>query len=120
MTSSGRGAVILSQLYTTVIFIVLALYDDREPPVWPLGITLNVFLAFFTSMAKVWLMIPVVQGLGQLRWIWFSKMPRRLADFELFESACRSSFGSLRLLFSFKGGYESRPIAKNKSFRVVS
>jgi len=88
-----------------VIIAVLAIYDQKDLPKWPLGITLNVFLAFFTSLAKVGLMIPVMEGLGQQRWNWFSRRPRRLTDFELFDRAGRSAFGSLKLFFAFKGGY---------------
>ena len=84
--------------------VVLAIYDGKDLPQWPLGVTLNTFLAFFTSAAKVGLIVPVMEGLGQLRWNWFSRMPRRLTDFELFERACRGALGSFKLLFAFKGG----------------
>jgi hypothetical protein len=87
------------------IIVVLSQYDGKEPPEWPLGITLNTFLAFFTSFAKVALLIPVLEGLGQLRWLWFKSGARQAADFELFEEACRGTFGSLRLLLSLKGGW---------------
>ncbi len=49
---------------------VLAIYNSRELPSWPLGITLNVLLAFFTLVAKVALKVPVMEeGLGQLCWM---------------------------------------------------
>lgn len=86
------------------IAVVLAIYDNNDLPSWPLGITLNVYLAFFTSVAKVNLIVPIMEGLGQLRWNWFASAPRKLTDFELFEQASRSAWGSLRLLVSFKGG----------------
>jgi hypothetical protein len=86
---------------------VLRVYNGQLSPEWPLGITLNTFLAFLTSLAKLALVIPVTAGLGQLRWLWFSKS-RRLMEFELFEQASRGVLGSLRLLISLKGGYVSR------------
>ncbi len=83
----------------------MAIYDNKDLPNWPNGITLNVYLAFFTSVAKVGLIVPIVEGLGQLRWNWFGRgAARKLTDFELFEQASRSAFGSLKLLLSFKGG----------------
>jgi len=86
------------------IIVVLAQYDGNKAPEWPLGISLNTFLAFFASVAKAALLVPVTEGLGQLRWIWFTGTPRRVYDFELFDSSTRGSFGSLRLLLSLKGG----------------
>ncbi|KAK1757077.1 hypothetical protein QBC47DRAFT_459729 [Echria macrotheca] len=86
------------------IIAVLAQYDGQKPPEWPLGITLNTFLAFLASVSKASLLIPVTEGLGQLRWIWFSRKARKADDFGLFEEATRGSFGSLRLLLSLKGG----------------
>jgi len=88
-----------------VIVATLKIYDGQLTPQLPLGITLNSYLALFTSLAKLCLLVPIIQGLGQLRWLWFKNRPRPLADFELFEDASRGSFGSLRLLVSMKGGY---------------
>lgn len=86
------------------IVAVLGQYDGHRPPEWPLGITLNTFLAFLATIAKAAFLIPVTRGLGQLRWVWFTSRPRRVADFELFDGASRGAFGSLRLLLSRKGG----------------
>ncbi|KAK0652754.1 hypothetical protein B0T16DRAFT_406744 [Cercophora newfieldiana] len=86
------------------IIAVLAQYDGQKAPEWPLGVSLNTFLAFLASLAKAALLIPVTEGLGQLRWIWFTRKARRADDFELFDSATRGTFGSFRLLISLKGG----------------
>ncbi|KAH8881915.1 hypothetical protein GQ53DRAFT_666947, partial [Thozetella sp. PMI_491] len=94
---------LVSMLIYPVIVVVLREYDDLAAPNWPMAITLNTFLAFFTSLAKLALMVPVTSGLGQLRWLWFSE-PRRLTEFELFEQAYRGIYGSCKLLFSFTGG----------------
>ncbi|KAK5652179.1 hypothetical protein OQA88_10822 [Cercophora sp. LCS_1] len=85
------------------IIAVLAQYDGNRPPEWPLGITLNTLLAFLATIAKAAFITPVTRGLGQLRWVWFTK-PRRAYDFEVFDGATRGPFGSLRLLVSRRGG----------------
>jgi len=87
-----------------MIIVVLAQADGKPPPEWPLGTTLNTFLAFFTSLAKFAFMIPVAEGLGQLKWMWFAApRPRPLSDFQTFDDASRGAFGSLKLLVRFKG-----------------
>jgi Protein of unknown function (DUF3176) len=84
---------------------VLALHNGQQLPQWPLGITLNTFLALFASITKAMLLLPVSEGLGQLRWLRFSGRPRRLADFELIDEARRTAMANLKLLFLFKGGW---------------
>jgi len=70
----------------------------------PLGITLNTFLAFFTSLAKVAYMTPIIEGLGQLKWTWFlSSRPKPLSDFQIIDDASRGAWGSLKLLVRLKG-----------------
>jgi hypothetical protein len=91
----GSGAAIIT---------VLAQHNGQRAPKWPLGISLNTVLALLASVAKASLLIPVVEGLGQLRWIWFSRRARPVDDFELFDSATRGTLGSLRLLAARKGG----------------
>ena len=69
-----------------------------------MGITLNTLLAFLTSLTKAAFMVPIIEGLGQLKWMWFlSREHRPLIDFRVFEEATRGGFGGLKLLFSFKG-----------------
>ncbi|TPX12036.1 uncharacterized protein E0L32_007339 [Thyridium curvatum] len=90
----------------SMIIIVVVLYrtDGQHPPEWPLGITLNTFVAFFTSLAKVAFMLPIVEGLGQLKWMWFATTRTKpLIDFQLFDEASRGGYGSLKLLFRCKG-----------------
>jgi hypothetical protein len=86
---------------------VLAKTDGKAPPQWPLGITLNTLLAFLTSLAKIAFTIPIVEGISQLKWIWYKSFePKPLADFELFEGATKGPWGCVKLLSRFRGyGY---------------
>ncbi|KAM0816194.1 hypothetical protein AB5N19_01995 [Seiridium cardinale] len=85
------------------IVTVLHNFDGRQPPKWGDGITLNTFIAFFSSIAKLALLIPVIEGLGQLKWLWFASRPRALEDFQLFDQATRGGLGCIKLLFKLKG-----------------
>lgn len=49
-------------------------------------------------------MLPIVEGLGQLKWMWFATTRTKpLIDFQLFDEASRGGYGSLKLLFRCKG-----------------
>ncbi|KAH6651930.1 hypothetical protein BKA67DRAFT_660709 [Truncatella angustata] len=82
---------------------MLQSFDGQEPPRWVDGITLNTFIAFLASLAKLALMIPVIESLGQLKWIWFASKPRALDDFQLFDQASRGGLGCIKLLIKLKG-----------------
>lgn len=89
---------IVSSCSVFAIFIILMHYDGRPLPEWPFKITLNTLLAVFSTVAKAALMIPVVEGISQLKWLWFAKKSRRLIDFEAFDKASRGPWGSFQLL----------------------
>ncbi|KAK7931155.1 hypothetical protein PG985_001867 [Apiospora marii] len=48
-------------------------------------------------------MVPLVQGMSQLKWVWFSSKPRPLADFQLYDEASRGPWGGVKILFKLKG-----------------
>lgn len=56
------------------------------------------------SVAKMTFVMAIVEGLGQLKWMWFlSDKPRPLIDFQTFDDAAKGGMGSVKLLFRFKG-----------------
>lgn len=88
----------------TAIAILLWRFDGKPPPNMYMGLTLNTVLAFLTSLAKVAFLVPIVEGLGQLKWMWFlSRKPRPLNDMQVFDEATRGGLGGLKLLFRFRG-----------------
>ncbi|KAK7446109.1 hypothetical protein Landi51_07607 [Colletotrichum acutatum] len=80
------------------IVIVLASYDNHNLPTWRFKITLNTFLAFFTTLAKGAFMLPVSLAFSQSKFTWFLK-PNPLYDFYILDQASRGWLGSLKLLF---------------------
>ncbi|KXH38468.1 hypothetical protein CSIM01_05593 [Colletotrichum simmondsii] len=77
--------------------MILAFHDGKPLPHWPDLISINTMAAVFTAIFKASLMMPVAEGLGQLKWDWFQR-PRRLADIVLFDDATRGPWGSLMLI----------------------
>ncbi|KAK8880212.1 hypothetical protein PGQ11_001506 [Apiospora arundinis] len=85
------------------VLAVLGMYDKKPTPRWPLGITINSLVALLTSLSRLAFMVPLVQGMSQLKWVWFSSKPRPLSDFQLYDEASRGPWGGLKILFKLKG-----------------
>jgi hypothetical protein len=66
------------------------------------GISLNSVVSWIGTIARVGLLVPLSNGLGQLKWSWFSNEERSLADFEAFDQASRGLNGSVRLIWRLR------------------
>ncbi|KAK8093704.1 hypothetical protein PG997_000389 [Apiospora hydei] len=87
----------VSTIALAAILVTLGLMDQRPLHTWPMKITLNSFIAFMSTIAKAALVIPVAEGISQLKWIWF-RSKGSLEDIQKFDEASRGSWGSLKLL----------------------
>jgi hypothetical protein len=98
-----RGSLLF---FAAAICLVLWRADGKPPQALYLGITLNTALAFLTSLAKVAFLVPIVEGLGQLKWMRFL-LPRgrrrTLIELQVFEEGSRGGLGCLKLFCGFKG-----------------
>jgi hypothetical protein len=81
----------------TAIAVVLAMHKDAPLPQWPLHITINAFVSFFSTLTRVSMSLPLAEAISQLKWIWFNR-GRELHDFQSFDSASRGPLGSFQLL----------------------
>ncbi|RMJ08844.1 hypothetical protein CDV36_011535 [Fusarium kuroshium] len=82
----------------SLIIVVLAHFDQKGLPDWPLSITLNSFLAFFTTLIKATFMLPVSTAISQTKWSWFLQ-DRPMYDFHILDQASRGVRGSFMLLW---------------------
>lgn len=115
---------LLSIATLIAIFLTLRTFDGQsiDPNHWPLSpaITLNTLIALLTAVCQLSLLIPITQGLAQLKWNWFARAApsgipvpgreRSLGDFGLFDDAAFGTGrwggwprGAIRLLVSGKG-----------------
>lgn len=92
---------VVSAVALAVIIVTIALTDEKPLPQWPMNITLNSFVSFMSTLMKAALVIPVTEGISQLKWIWF-KRAESLNDIQTFDEASRGTWGSLKLLFKTK------------------
>ena len=67
------------------IAIILRGYDGQRIPEWPL--TINVVLSLIGNVGFAGTMFGIHSVVAQLKWIWFTKSPRPLADLAKFQNA---------------------------------
>lgn len=79
------------------IVVVLIVHQNNPLPSRPKLLSINSLISVFTTFFKAALIMPVAEGLGQLKWTWFTK-PHKLSDVSLFDGASRGPWGSFCLV----------------------
>lgn len=96
----------MSILAVIAIVIVLRKFDGQPLPNWPYHINLNSFLALFTTIATTGMLVPVVESIAQLKWIWYLPKQRPLSDFQMYDEAYQGGVvGGVKLLKTLKGRF---------------
>ncbi|CAG8935855.1 unnamed protein product [Penicillium salamii] len=77
----------------------ILLYMNNKPlSEWVTFPSLNASISILTSTCTALFMFSVSEFIGQYKWVYFKKEPRRLADFEKFDKASRGAWGSLKVI----------------------
>lgn len=79
------------------IIITLFIHQDRPLPKWPSLLSINTLVSIFTNIMQAALILPISQGISQLKWLWF-RNTRPLIDLERFDSASRGPWGCFLLI----------------------
>lgn len=82
-------SIAVATLAFTAIVTTLILRGDRPLPDWPSAITTNALIAIFTAIFKACLLMPIAEGIGQLKWLWYYQKPRPLRYMEKWDLASR-------------------------------
>lgn len=83
--------------------VLLGLYiDDSSLSEWKLNITPGTMISALITLGKTSIMLPVAEGISQLKWIHFGTKKRPLNELEAFDDASRGPWGSLMLLWKIK------------------
>jgi hypothetical protein len=98
------AGVIVSAVIIIAIVAILRKYNRCQQQDWK-HVSLNSLISWLSTLAKACVIFSVSQGLGQLKWVWFSKRSRLLSDLDVFDSASRGATGSVFLLWLVKGRY---------------
>lgn len=67
-----------------------------------IGISVNSVVSWLGTIARMCLLVPLSNGLGQLKWNWYHDRERSLADMSIFDSASRGIHGSVQLIWRLK------------------
>ncbi|CVL12577.1 uncharacterized protein FPRN_15129 [Fusarium proliferatum] len=97
-----------------VLLVVLLKTHDKKPaPEW--FVSLNAVVAAIATICRASMVIPVSEGLSQLKWNAFARSQRPLDDLKTFDQASRGPFGSLLLLSKTRGRLLGNAIANKAS-----
>lgn len=92
------ASLVLAFVSFVAIIITLLMHQNRPLPHWPSLISINTLIAIFTSVMRASMLLPVAEGISQLKWLWFHHA-HPLIDLEGFDLASRGPWGCLLLLF---------------------
>ena len=91
-------SLLASALILTAIIVILHHYDDREQPDWN-AFSLNTLISFLSTLAEVFLSVPIGTSIDQLKWVWFATKRHPISELSDFDAAGRDIMGSAKLLF---------------------
>ncbi|CAG8057820.1 unnamed protein product [Penicillium salamii] len=94
-------AMILASGLLLAIILILAKYNHQPQPDWRY-VSLNSVISWLSTIAKACLLFCITEGIGQLKWTWFTRSDQPISHFRIFDSASRGLFGSLDLIWSLK------------------
>jgi hypothetical protein len=93
-----RGWIVAAVSIVAIVGILIT-FNHRALPQWPFQINLNTLISVFSQISSTALLRPLTECISQLKWIWFTRRSRPLHDFDIFDSASRGPWPSLRLIW---------------------
>lgn len=85
------------------LVIFLQHYDRKDAPKWASNIPINAVVAIIATVCRAMTVVPIAEGLSQLKWNSFARTRRPLEDILVFDQASRGPWGSLMLLSRVRG-----------------
>ncbi|KAF8543666.1 hypothetical protein BDD12DRAFT_801822 [Trichophaea hybrida] len=95
---------LLSAASILAIFVLLRQHQDLALPLWRQNVTINTVISYLSALAKLTLVVPLAECIGQAKWRLFSQGRRKLSDLELADGAGRDAFGAIWWILRLRGG----------------
>ncbi|KAF9640040.1 hypothetical protein BFW01_g11846 [Lasiodiplodia theobromae] len=107
-----------------ILAVVVLAYNINKTllSAWKLPSSPSTMISTFITIAKTAMLLPVSEGLSQLKWLYFwinRSKHRPLGDIEAFEDASRGPWGSL-LIFGRIGFQQGSPLALFGAFITIA
>lgn len=99
-------AMVLSSGVLVAIVVILTQYDGRPQPAWRL-MSLNSVISWLSTVSKGCVLSAISEGIGQLKWVWFTPKSRPLVDLGTFDGASRGIYGCAGLVWKLRARYVS-------------
>ncbi|KAM7218679.1 Protein of unknown function (DUF3176) domain containing protein [Rhypophila decipiens] len=78
-------------------------YQGKPLPNWPYHLQINTVVSIYFTVIKACMLFILAEGLGQLKWGWFSSgQTRPLYHLAAYDNATRGPWGSLNLLWKLR------------------
>ncbi|KAJ5179462.1 Protein of unknown function DUF3176 [Penicillium capsulatum] len=94
-------AILVSTGLMVAIIVILARFDGQPQPTWN-HVSFNSVISWLSTISKGCVIYAVKEGLGQLKWAWFSQSTRPMFDLRTFDAASRGVYGSAELIWSLR------------------
>ncbi|KAL6918855.1 hypothetical protein FSST1_002881 [Fusarium sambucinum] len=95
----------LALSFFAALVAVLFHFDNHPLPEWPLGLTVNTLIALLSTVCRAMVIVPIEEGLSQLKWNWFATGRRPLKHLHDFDQASRGPWGAMCLVPKTRGGF---------------
>lgn len=91
-------SLLISYLSFMAIIAVLAAFQGKLLSSWGGLISINAIIAILATIFKAALVLPVTEGISQLKWLWLFQEQRSLVDVDRYDQASRGAWGSVLLI----------------------
>jgi hypothetical protein len=95
------GSMLVSIVCVSLTATILGYMDGKPTRMWKLPIQPNSLVAVFSTIAKSALLVPIAEGMGQLKWDFFAR-PGRIVHMQTFDEASRGPWGATVLLWKVR------------------
>ncbi|KAJ5169771.1 uncharacterized protein N7500_002554 [Penicillium coprophilum] len=94
-------AILLALGLLIAIAVLLGRFNHQAQPTWKY-VSLNSAVAWLSTISKGCVLFAASEGLGQLKWQWFTEQKRPISDLRTFDGASRGLYGSGELIWSLR------------------
>lgn len=102
---------------------VLRVLDGKQYESWRVAnvdITPNTLVSVLATFSKSSLLLPVAEGISQLKWLFFQHRAHRSVDMQVFDDASRGPLGSVHLLWSLNTHVSRLPMDPHLIARLLT